>query len=205
MSAASDVRRQREAIIARQVAAAESAADGLNESPEMPAPAPPEHWQEAVEQALEEAYPCAVAWKSGGCSQTDHGHHDRCPARHRVVARKAVFSALAGVELASAASELRLRSALDALEDREAPHGECLICEAGKDDPHGDDCSFAALATPPSTAAEVLADLLALPGRLERRAAEFSWESANTVGGDRELVRVAREVRAIIAKLGGTT
>jgi hypothetical protein len=174
MSAASDVRRQREAIIA-------------------------EHWQEAVEQALEEAYPCAVAWKSGGCSQTDHGHHDRCPARHRVVARKAVFSALAGVELASAASELRLRSALDALEDREAPHGECLICEAGKDDPHGDDCSFAALATPPSTAAEVLAELLALPGRWEARSAE----RFPGTGGKFNIC--ARELRLALAKLGGTT
>jgi hypothetical protein len=117
---------------------------------------------------------------------------------------------LAGVELAAAASELRLRGALGEV----SKHLEAAIAlPRGDDREHMYDTARAIvrlwrrpdLAAPPSRAAEALAELLALPGRLERRAAEFSWESANTVGGDRELVRVARELRAALAKLGGTT
>jgi hypothetical protein len=124
-------------------------------------------------------------------------------------------AALAGVELAAVASELRLRVALErrAVEVLTRMDGgrvgwrsyECSLCDGTRENDqkpsHDASCP---LATPPSPAAEALADLLALPGRWKRDV-DDAGVSQDEAGFARGLQTALEDLRTILAKLGGTT
>jgi hypothetical protein len=171
-----------------------------------PAPAPPEHWREAVERAL----PCTRESYCGSLAKA--AHISSCAAS----LRPAVLCALASVDLAAAASELRLRAALESRAvgvltrmdgDRVGWRSyKCSLCGGTweNDEGPGHD-SACPLAAPPSPAAEALAELLALPGRWASTPLELEYPDSYEAGVVSGMESCARELRVALAKLGGTT
>jgi hypothetical protein len=146
------------------------------------------------------------------CDPSMGGHWDTCPAAYD----EKVLAELAGVDLAAAASELRLRAALESRAvgvltrmdgDRVGWRSyKCSLCGGTweNDEGPGHD-SACPLAAPPSPAAEALAELLALPGRWASTPLELEYPDSYEAGVVSGMESCARELRVALAKLGGTT
>jgi hypothetical protein len=175
-----------------------------------PSPSPPESWREVVEQAIYAALETHFGhvWQTGEKMK-------RIPAAARDAAT-AVLRALAGVELAAAASEARLRTALErrAVEVLTRMDGdrvgwrsyECSLCGGTweNDEGPGHDASCP-LAAQPSPTAEVLAELMALPDNLDDLAAPQQEKDDPFWRGHADgLHRAGDELRAALCRIGVT-